>query len=84
VIATPLNLTVQRFITKMQIQFKHKHQVKIADLLWEAQDEASVNLILKTFGHDARVVYNMMIASSMDQVTDTNLAEQALNKIFKE
>jgi hypothetical protein len=68
----------------MELQLQNKHQVKIADLLWEAQDEASVNLILKTFGHDARVVYNMMIASSMDQVTDTNLAKHVLNKIFKE
>ena len=68
----------------MELQLQNKHQVKIADLLWEAQDEASVNLILKTFGHDARVVYNMMIASSMDQVTDTDLAEHVLNKIFKE
>ena len=68
----------------MELQLQNKHQVKIADLLWEAQDEASVNLILKTFGHDARVVYNMMIASTMDQVTDTDLAEHVLNKIFKE
>jgi hypothetical protein len=68
----------------MQIQFKHKYQVTIADLLWEAQDEASVSLILKTFGHDARVVYDMMIASTMDKVDDTDLAKHVLNKIFKE
>ena len=68
----------------MELQLQNKHQVKIADLLWEAQDEASVNLILKTFGHDARVVYDMMIASTMDEVDDTDLAEQVLNKIFKE
>jgi hypothetical protein len=30
----------------MELQLQNKHQVKIADLLWEAQDEASVNLIL--------------------------------------
>ena len=68
----------------MELQLQNKHQVKIADLLWEAQDEASVNLILKTFGHDARVVYDMMIASTMDEVDDTDLAEHVLNKIFKE
>jgi hypothetical protein len=68
----------------MELQLQNKHQVKIADLLWEAQDEASVNLILKTFGHDARVVYDMMIASTMDKVDDTDLAEHVLNKIFKE
>jgi hypothetical protein len=68
----------------MELQLQNKHQVKIADLLWEAQDEASVNLILKTFGHDARVVYDMMIASTMDEVDDTDLAKHVLNKIFKE
>jgi len=68
----------------MELRLQNKHQVKIADLLWEAQDEASVNLILKTFGHDARVVYDMMIASTMDEVDDTDLAKQVLNKIFKE
>jgi len=68
----------------MELQLQNKHQVKIADLLWEAQDEASVNLILKTFGHDARVVYDMMIATTMDEVDDTDLAEHVLNKIFKE
>jgi hypothetical protein len=68
----------------MELRLQNKHQVKIADLLWEAQDEASVNLILKTFGHDARVVYDMMIASTMDEVDDTDLAKHVLNKIFKE
>jgi hypothetical protein len=68
----------------MELQLQNKHQVKIADLLWEAQDEASVSLILKTFGHDARVVYDMMIASTMDKVDDTDLAKHVLNKIFKE
>jgi hypothetical protein len=68
----------------MELRLQNKHQVKIADLLWEAQDEASVNLILKTFGHDARVVYDMIIASTMDEVDDTDLAKHVLNKIFKE
>jgi hypothetical protein len=68
----------------MELRLQNKHQVKIADLLWEAQDQASVNLILKTFGYDARVVYDMMIASTMDEVDDTDLAKQVLNKIFKE
>lgn len=67
----------------MELRLQNERQVKIADLLWEAQDQASVTLILKTFGHDARIVYDMMLAATMDEVTDTNLAEQALNKIFR-
>jgi hypothetical protein len=68
----------------MQIQFKHKYQVTIADLLWNAQDEKSVKLILKTFGKHGQEVYNMMIAENLDEVNDTDLAKQVLNKIFKE
>jgi len=64
----------------MELYLQNERQVKIADLLWEAQDQASVNLILKTFGHDAQVVYNMMIAATVDQVSETNLAEQVLAK----
>lgn len=68
----------------MEIVFQNKAQVKIADLLWDAQDQKAVDLILKTFGHDAYLVYHMIIAYTMDQVTDTDLAESALKKIFKE
>ena len=64
----------------MELQLQNDRQVKIADLLWEAQDQASVNLIIRTFGHDALVVYDMMIAATMDQVSETNLAEQVLEK----
>lgn len=67
----------------MELQLQNERQHKIADLLWEATDEASVNLILKTFGHDAQVVYHMMLATSMDEVSNTDVAEKVLNKIFK-
>lgn len=67
---------------ELKIQLQNKKQFEIADLFWEATDQESVNLILRVFGHDAHVVLNMMIAASMDEVTDTNLAEQALSKIF--
>lgn len=67
----------------MELRLQNKRQVEIADMLWEAEDQASVDLVLKMFGHDAHVVHNMMVAAAMDQVTDTSMAEQALEKIFK-
>ena len=67
----------------MELKLQNQKQVEIANILWEAEDQASVDLVLKTFGHDAHVVHNMMVAASMDQVTDTSMAEQALEKIFK-
>jgi hypothetical protein len=68
----------------MELQLKTERQHKIADFLWQAQDQEMVNLILKTFGHDAHIVYNMMIAHLLDDVESTDIAEHVLNKIFKE
>ena len=64
----------------MKIQFANKHQVTIANLLWEAQDQEQVKLILKTFGVEGDIVYNMIIAETMDGVTDTDIAEHVLSK----
>jgi hypothetical protein len=68
----------------MEIKFQTERQHKIADFLWQAQDQEMVNMILKTFGHDAHIVYNMMIAHMLDEDKSTEVAKQVLNKIFKE
>ena len=67
----------------MELQLQNAEQRKIADLLWVAETEREVRAILNTFGHDARVVYELMVAATFDQVTDTDLAEQALDKFRK-
>ena len=68
---------------ELNIQFQHAYQVKIADLLWNAQDQTSVNVILKTFGKEGYVVHQMMIAAAMDEITETDLAISVLDKIAK-
>lgn len=68
----------------MEIKFQNERQHKIADFLWQAQDQEMVNLILKTFGRDAYIVYNMMIAHMLDEDESTEVAKQVLNNIFKE
>lgn len=68
----------------MEIKFQNERQHKIADLLWQTQDQEMVNVILKTFGHDAHIVYNMMIAHMLDEDKSTEVAKQVLNNIFKE
>lgn len=67
----------------MELQLQNKAQAAIADLLWVADTDEEVRVILKVFGHDARVVYELMIAQTFDQVTDTDLAESALDKFRK-
>lgn len=66
----------------MEIEFQNKNQVAIADLLWQAQDRATVDMILATFGHDAQIVYQMIIAASFDEVDDTHVAGEILSNIF--
>ena len=66
----------------MELKLQNKTQVAIADLLWVAQSQEEVDVILKVFGHDARVVYNLMLAASFDQVQETHLAERVLVDIM--
>ena len=64
----------------MELQLQNAAQHKIADLLWNAQDMKEVNMILRVFGHEAEVVYNLMVAATFDEVEDTGQAEALLEK----
>jgi hypothetical protein len=66
----------------MELKLQNAAQVKIADLLWVAQSQKEVDSILRVFGHDARVVYNMMIAATCDQVTDTPDADRVIQRLI--
>ncbi len=65
----------------MQIQFENQLQCRIADLFWTAPDDESVELILKSFGKEAEIVYNMIIAEVCDTEVKTDLAEKVINRI---
>lgn len=64
----------------MELKLQTPDQVKIADLLWVAETQEEVNVILKVFGHDARVVYELMIAATYDQVEDTPDADRVIQR----
>lgn len=66
----------------MEIQFKTELQKHIADLLWEADDMDKVESIIKVYGTDGRVVYDMIMAKYIDDETETDLAMEVLNKIM--
>ena len=66
----------------MELKLKNATQVAIADLLWVAQSQEEVAVILKVFGREAEVVYNLMLAETFDQVQETHLAERALVDIM--
>jgi hypothetical protein len=66
----------------MELQLQNAAQSKIADLLWAAQTKQEVEVIMRVFGIDARIVYEMMLAATYDQVEETDLAERVLVDIM--
>lgn len=66
----------------MEILFKTHEQTVIAELLWNCETEREVKVVLKTFGIEAYIVREMMIAATIDQVEETNLAERVLIDIM--
>jgi len=62
----------------MELMLKTKRQHQIADMLWAAENDFDVNRIMSAYGHDARVVHDMMVAAYLDNVVDVDLAQQVL------
>lgn len=67
----------------MEIKFENELQVKIADLIWDADSMEDVDNIIAFFGHDGLVVYHMLIAHYFDESDEVNSAGQFLEEIFK-
>ena len=67
----------------MEIQFKTYQQRLIADQLWIAETEDDVNHILETYGTEAVVVKEMMVADFWDKevVTDVRTTRRLLKKL---
>ena len=65
----------------MKLNLQNEEQHMIADLLWSADSGQEVDAIIRKYGHEAEVVYQLMVAEYLDQVEDTDLAEEALSSI---
>ena len=66
----------------MELKLQNAEQHKIADLLWTAKTEEEVNSIVRKYGRDGRIVYEMMIAATFDNVQFTDLAQDVLKDIM--
>lgn len=66
----------------MEIRFKTRQQVFLANLLMETDDIYEVDEIISNYGHDALVVYHMLMAHHLDEHYNTDLAKQALSKFL--
>ena len=60
----------------MELQLNTPQQHFIADLLWAARDNTTVNQIVAIYGVDAIIVRDMMMATALDDITDVELASQ--------
>lgn len=65
----------------MEIQFATSAQNGIADLMWKAKDMDEVNELIRVFGTDGHIVYNMILAHTFDEIMDVDLAEKVIQKV---
>ena len=63
------------------IQGLTARQRKWADILWLTEDQREITRFC-ALDRDARIVRDLIVASSLDQVLETELAERALVDIF--
>ena len=68
----------------MKLELNTNRQVMIAQLLWEAPDWETVNMILEQYGREAETVRNLMLWAQLDDISDFAQARSELNRIFKE
>lgn len=66
----------------MKIKFSNQLQCHIADLLWKTENLEDATALAKKFGPDGRVVLDMILAASLDDLVqaDVSLAKCALYK----
>ena len=61
-----------------------RRQRILADTLWnKCQSQKDVDAVLALFGVDARIVYEMMIAHTMDQYMNTDEAMMVLERYME-
>lgn len=65
----------------IEIQFATAKQVEIAEALWEAETTQEVDSLLVEYGREGYVVRDMILAAKIDEVQDTDLAEQVIERI---
>lgn len=63
------------------LQGLSKRQVIIAECLWnKCQTQRDVDTVLDLFGRDARIVYELLVAETMDQYQQVEDAAEYLTK----
>lgn len=67
----------------MEIVFANQLQTHIADLLWKTDSPEQVNHILKVYGKEAEVVYNMILAAYYDEDMNIDMSKPIIRAIME-
>lgn len=54
-------------------------QVEFADILWNCQSTEEMLVLVETLGKDAEVVRDMIIANTLDDFSETDIAQHILS-----
>jgi hypothetical protein len=57
-------------------------QKTCAELLWQCQTKQQVDTIVQLFGVDAIIMRELIVASTLDEIDDTEVAMLVLKEIF--
>lgn len=64
----------------IKIEGLTEYQVKLANILWQCESNVQVAAVIALFGKEARVVRDLMIAATLDTLTETDVAKQVLDQ----
>lgn len=67
----------------MKLELFNDLQMKIADILWNTESLEDVEKVVETYGVDAIIVREMMMASILDEENDVELSADFLKKFQK-
>jgi hypothetical protein len=65
---------------EIKIEGLTPHQVRLADMIWAAQDTVQVAAIIALFGQEAKTVKELITAAVLDTVDQTELANHVLDQ----
>lgn len=66
----------------MEIFFPEKRQRDLAEMMWSVETIEEVHAIIQKHGREAQVVYEMIVATALDEgECDTSQAQEIINQL---
>ena len=62
----------------IKIEGLTEYQVKLANILWQCENNVQVAAVIALFGKEAKLVRELMVAAALDTLDETDVAEKVL------